>query len=632
MAIAPKEATRFTKQLHTEALDRLPFADRADFEDARRGFIGTLTDAAIQRDDGSPAWNLKSYEFLQADAPPPTVHPSLWRQAQLNMHHGLFEVTERIYQVRGLDLSNMDIIEGDTGLIVIDPLISAECAKAGLELYYQHRPRKPVLAVIYTHSHVDHFGGVKGIISEEDARSGKVQVIAPEGFLEHAVSENVMAGNAMLRRSSYMYGPLLERGERGQVDAGLGKNVSTGTVTLIAPNDTISETGQTRTIDGVELVFQMAPETEAPAEMLMYFPQFRALCVAEVATHNMHNLYTLRGAEVRSPYAWWKALDEAIELFGERSDVVFAQHHWPRWGSERVIEFLRGQRDLYKHLQDQTLRLLNQGHTMNEVAEQIELPEALAKQWDLRGYYGSARHNAKAVYQKYLGWYDSNPAHLNPLPPTEAAAKYVEYMGGADAVLARAQTSFDQGEYRWVAEVLNHVVFADPDNRQARELAADALEQLGYQSENATWRNEYLVGAFELRNGLPKLGSRPFSMDIVRSMTLDMFFDYLGVRLNGPKAQGVKLGVNFEFTDTQQQYAVTVENSTLIYQSGKKLADADAGVVLKRSTLDAIAARESTFQDEIAGGGITLEGKPLTLLQLFSLLDEFEPTFDIVTP
>ncbi len=429
-----------------------------------------------------------------------------------------------------------------------------------------------------------------------------------------------------------MYGPLLERGAKGQVDAGLGKAVSTGTVTLIPPNDTITETGETRLIDGVEMVFQMAPETEAPAEMLIYFPQFRALCVAEVATHNMHNLYTLRGAEVRSPHAWWKALDEAIELFGERSDVVFAQHHWPRWGQERVVEFLKGQRDVYKYLQDQTLRLMNQGYTMSEVAEMVELPESLARNWDVRGYYGSVRHNAKAVYQKYLGWYDSNPAHLNPLPPEEGAKKYVEYMGGADAVLARARESFDKGEYRWVAEVLNHVVFADPDNRQARELEADALEQLGYQTENATWRNEYLVGAYELRNGLPKTTGRPFSLDMLKAMTLDMFFDYLGVRLNGPKAKGVTLGVNFEFTDTGQKYAVTLQHSTLIYAAGKQLEEPDASVILKRTTFNAIAARESTFEKEIAAGAIKIQGKPLALLQLFSLLDNFEPTFNIVTP
>jgi linear primary-alkylsulfatase len=631
MEVAPKEATRFTKERHAAAIEKLPFDDRQDFADAERGLIGSR-DEAISNASGRPVWSLEPYKFLESDSAPATVHPSLWRQARLNMRHGLYRIADRIYQLRGMDLSNMDVIEGDTGLIVIDPLISAECAKAALELYFQHRPKKPVLAVIYTHSHVDHFGGVKGVISEEDARAGKVRVIAPEGFLEHAVSENVMAGNAMLRRASYMYGPLLARGERGQVDAGLGKNVSTGTVTLIPPNDTITKTGETRTIDGVEIVFQMAPETEAPSEMLMYFPQFRALCVAEVATHNLHNLYTLRGAEVRSPHAWWKALNEAIDLFGDKSDVVFAQHHWPRWGGDRVVEFLKGQRDVYKYLQDQSLRLMNQGYTMSEVAEMIELPASLARHWDVRGYYGSVNHNAKAVYQKYLGWYDSNPAHLNPLPPVEAAKKYVDFMGGADAVLARARESFDKGEYRWVAEVMNHVVFADPENRQARELEADALEQLGYQTENATWRNEYLVGAYELRNGLPKTGARPFSVDMVKAMTLDMFFDFMGVRLNGPKAAGVTLAINFNFTDTGEKYAVTLENSTLIYAAGKQLPKADAVVTLKRATLNAVAAQETTFPEQIAAGAIKIDGSPLKLMQLFSLLDTFAPTFNIVTP
>lgn len=630
--IGPKAATQFTKDRHAAMLKQFSFSDRDDFADAERGYIGSTPHATIKSASGRPVWSLEPYRFLDKDTVPPTVHPSLWRQAQLNMRHGLFKITDRLYQVRGMDLSNMDVIEGDTGLIVIDPLISVECAQAALALYFAHRPMKPVVAVIYTHSHVDHFGGVKGVVSEEDARAGKVKVIAPEGFLEHAVSENVLAGNAMTRRASYMYGALLARGEKGQVDAGLGKSVSTGTVTLIPPNESITRTGETRTIDGVEMVFQMAPETEAPAEMLIYFPQFRALCVAEDATHTLHNLYTLRGAEVRSSRAWWKALDEAIDRFGERTDVVFAQHHWPRWGRERVVTFLKRQRDVYKYLQDQSLRLMNQGYTMTEVAEMIELPAGLAGHWDVRGYYGSVNHNAKAVYQKYLGWYDSNPAHLHPLPPVEAARKYLEYMGGADAVLTRARESFEKGEYRWVAEVTNHVVFADPQNVAARELEADALEQLGYQIENATWRNEYLVGAYELRNGLPKTGGRPLSVDMVRAMTLDMFFDFMGVRLNGPKAAGVTLAINFDFTDTGQKYAVTLENSTLIYTADKQLANPDAAVALKRTTLDAVAVRETTFPKEIAGGAIKIQGNPLKLTQLFSLLDTFEPTFNIVTP
>ena len=492
-AQAQEDATAMTRQSNASVARQLPFQDSEDFEDARRGFVATLPDATIRSADGRVVWSLKGYEFL-TDEPPPTVNPSLWRVARLNLNHGLFKVAERIYQIRGFDISNMDIIEGGAGLIVIDPLVSAEVARAGLELYYQHRPRKPVVAVIYTHSHVDHYGGVKGVVSEDEVRSGKVTVLAPEGFLEEAVSENVFAGNAMGRRAIYMFGILLPKGERGQLDSGLGKTTSVGTVTLIPPTDLVKKTGETRTIDGVEMTFQMAPRTEAPAEFLIHFPQLRALCAAEDATHTLHNLYTLRGAQVRDAKSWWKTLNESVVLFGGKTDVVFAQHQWPTWGQKKVLDYLRKQRDLYKYIHDQSLRLMNHGYTMLEIAEMVKLPRSLDREWYNRGYYGSVNHDAKAVYQRYLGWYDSNPANLHSLPPEEAAKKYVEFMGGPAAVIARARESFNKGEYRWVAQVMNHVVFADPENRQARELQAAALEQLGYQAENPTWRNEYLIG------------------------------------------------------------------------------------------------------------------------------------------
>ena len=475
-----------------------------DFEDARRGFVATLPDVTIRSADGRVVWSLKDYEFEKTDEAPSTVNPSLWRVARLNLNNGLFKVTDRVYQIRGFDLSNMDIIEGDTGLIIIDPLISAEVARAGLELYYQHRPRKPVAAVIYTHSHIDHYGGVKGVVSEDDVKSGKVKVLAPEGFLEEAVSENVFAGNAMSRRAIYMYGVLLPKGERGQVDGGLGKTTSLGTITLIPPTDLIKKTGETRTIDGVEMTFQMAPSTEAPAEFLIHFPQFRALCAAEDATHTLHNLYTLRGAQVRDAKNWWKALNEAMVLFGDKTEVVFAQHHWPKWGQKEILD-----------VPEEATRPL-------QVYPRPDAPTDEPRLHDARGgrdgeaprgastgsgIIGTTTVRSTTTRRRSINDTSAGTTRTrrtsHPLPPEESAKKYVEFMGGPKAVIARARESFNKGEYRWVAQVMNHVVFADPKNREARELQAEALEQLGYQAENPTWRNEFLMGAFELRNGVP---------------------------------------------------------------------------------------------------------------------------------
>jgi alkyl sulfatase BDS1-like metallo-beta-lactamase superfamily hydrolase len=627
------DATAQTRDANASLAQQLPFQDTEDFEDARRGFVATLPDVTIRSADGRVVWSLKDYEFEKKNEAPPTVNPSLWRVARINLNNGLFKVTDRIYQVRGFDLSNMDIIEGDTGLIIIDPLVSSEVARAGLELYYQHRPKKPVSAVIYTHSHVDHYGGVKGVVSEDDVKSGKVKVLAPEGFLEEAVSENVFAGNAMSRRATYMYGVLLPKGERGQVDGGLGKTTSLGTITLIPPTDLIEKTGETRTIDGVEMTFQMAPRTEAPAEFLIHFPQFRALCAAEDATHTFHNLYTLRGAQVRDAKNWWKALNESMVLFGDKTEVVFAQHHWPKWGQKEILNYLKKQRDLYKYIHDQTLRLMNHGYTMLEVAEMLKLPGSLDREWYNRDYYGSVNHNAKAVYQRYLGWYDSNPANLYPLPPEESAKKYVEFMGGPQAVIARARESFNKGEYRWVAQVMNHVVFADPKNREGRELQAAALEQLGYQTENPTWRNEFLTGAFELRNGVPRaLATRVDSRDTLRAMTLEMLLDYLGIRLNGPKAEGKTISLNWYLTDTGEKYAVTLENAALTYTADKQLPDADATMTLTRETLNRILMGRTTPDKEIEMGKIQLQGNREKLAELLSLMDSFEPMFNIVTP
>ncbi len=552
-----KEPTSFTIEKNRAVLLELPFDDQQDFMDASHGFIGTDENLVIRASqDKWIVWDLHTYGFITGDQEDKSVNPSLWRQARLNMNHGLFRVAERIYQVRGYDLSNMDIIEGNSGLIIVDPLFSKETAHAALNLYFKYRPKKPVVAVIYTHSHADHYGGVKGVVKEADVKSKKVSIYAPKDFLEAAVSENIYAGNAMARRAQYQYGPLLPRGVKGQLDAGLGKNLSMGEVTLIPPTHEISQTGEKITIDGVEIIFQMAPDTEAPSEMILYFPQFKALCIAEDATHTIHNLYTLRGAKVRDAMAWWKTLNQSVELFGDNVEVLFGQHHWPIWGKAKIIDFLESQRDLYKYLNDQTLHLLNNGHTMNEVGRLLTLPKSLARKWFNRGYYGSVSHNAKAVYQRYLGWYDSNPSHLNPLLPTASSKKYVEYMGGADAVIEKASEDFNKGEYIWVAEAMNHVVFADPTNERARHLEADALEQLGYQQENATWRNEYLMGAYELRNGVKTVGPTTVSKDSVRAMPLDMYLDYLGICLNAKKAEDKTMAINLHISDTQQDYVL----------------------------------------------------------------------------
>jgi alkyl sulfatase BDS1-like metallo-beta-lactamase superfamily hydrolase len=629
----PKEATDVTRQANAVLLHQLPFDDRRDFDDARRGLIDEGS-ATIRDARGRVVWDLNQYAFLRDDRPPPdTVNPSLWRQAQLNLIHGLFKVTDRIYQVRGYDLSNISFVAGDTGYIVIDPLVSAESARAAVDLLFQHVGEKPIVAVIYSHSHVDHFGGVKGIVAEKDVRDGRVRIIAPAGFLEHAVSENVTAGNVMNRRATYMYGSLLPRSPHGHVDAGIGKTISHGRVTLLAPSELVSATGREMTVDGVKIVFQLTSGAEAQTEMNFYFPESKALCVADNCLHALHNLYALRGTEVRDGKAWSQFLNETLELFGDRTDVMFAGHTWPCWGREKLVDMIKKQRDAYKYIHDQTLRLANHGYTMAEIADLLKLPEPLAREWYNRGYYGTVSHNVKAVYQKYIGWFDGNPAHLDPLPPEEEAKKYVEFMGGSTAVLEKARAAYAKGEYRWVAQVVNHVVFAEPDNRAARELQADALEQLGYQAESASWRNFYLSGAGDLRNGATRAAApNSGNSDVAEALTAEMLLDYLAVHLNGPRAGGRRMKLNWDFTDTKEQYLLTLENSALTYLAGKQAADADATVVTARSTLIAIVLGDSNVVASLAGGGLVIRGDVHKLVELLSLLDEFDIWFNLVTP
>ena len=627
-----KDAEPASRAVNDTFLKTLPFNDRADFEDAKRGFIATLPDGIVAGLGGKPAFDTKQYDFLKSDQVPATVNPSLWRQAQLNAINGLFKVTERVYQVRGLDIANLTIIEGDSGLILIDPLLSNETAKAALDLYLQNRPAKPVAAVIYSHSHADHFGGAKGVITEDDAKQGKVKVIAPDGFMEHAVAENVIAGNAMSRRAQYQFGSALPVGDRAQIDTGLGKALARGSISLIPPNDVIKQSYETRNVDGVEIEFHLVPGSEAPSEMIMYFPQFKLLNMAEDATHNMHNLYTIRGAEIRDGRLWSRYISDAIARYGDKTDVVIAQHHWPIWDNARVVAFLKKQRDLYKFIHDQSVRLLNHGLTSTEIAEQLKLPPSLANDWAARGYYGTLSHNAKAVYQFYLGWYDANPADLNPLPRAEEAKKQVEYMGGAEATIKRAREDYKNGQYRWVASVMSKVVFAEPANKEARELGADALEQLGYQSEAATWRNAYLLGALELRGGVGPQPPALVNAELLKGISIDLAFDFLGVRLNAAKAEGKTIVINWTFTDLNETYVMNLENSALTHTPGKLSDNADASVTLTRAALDAITLKQRTFLGSVLTGDVSVSGNPLKLRELFGMLDEFSTGFEIVEP
>ncbi len=624
----PKDATSATLAAQAALLASLPAEDGVDFERARRGFIDTLPDARVETARGGVAWDLSPFDFQGGGAPAPdTVNPSLWRLAQLNLNHGLYRVTEGIYQVRGFDLSNITFVEGNEGFIVVDPLTSAEPAAAALALMRKHRGDKPVSAVIYTHSHVDHYGGVKGVLTDADIAAG-ARIIAPEGFLAEAVSENVLAGNAMGRRATYMYGALLHRGPRGHVDSGLGKAVSSGQVNLIAPTESISKTGTRLTLDGVEIVFQVTPGTEAPAEMNFFFPRHRALCMAENCTCQLHNLYTPRGAQVRDAKAWSFYIDEAIDLFADQSEVLFASHHWPRWGKADQVAFLEKQSDLYKFIHDQTLRLANHGLTPLEIAEQVKLPPSLADEWHTRSYYGTISHNTKAVYQRYLGWFDGNPANLHKHPPEAAARRYVDAIGGADAVLAKGRAAFDAGDYRWVAELVNHLVFADPDNMEARNLQADALEQLGYQAESGPWRDFYLTGAQELRLVRPKATTpRQGATGQLRTLPADQLLDSLSVRLNGDTIGRAQPAMLLTFTDADETFSLKVRNGVLHHRPAKP---SETAIRLSRNTLVDLVVGDRTLEAAVTDG--LIEGDAAPLGELLMQLDRFDFWFEIVLP
>jgi alkyl sulfatase BDS1-like metallo-beta-lactamase superfamily hydrolase len=624
-------ATQITARLNDQVLQQLPFADQQDFEDARRGLIASVEGLQIPGRDGRLAWDQASYEFITGEAPP-TVNPSLWRQAQLNNIHGLFKVTEGIYQLRGFDLANITIIEGETGWIIVDPLTTRETASKALSFAYEQLGRHPIEAIIFTHSHIDHFGGALGILSVGQIEAEAVRVIAPIGFMDESISENLLAGPTMIRRSEYMYGLPLPKTARGHVDTGLGKAPADGTVGILAPTDIIDHTGQELNIDGLPFVFQNVSGSEAPAELTFYLPQHKAYCGAELLSRNMHNLYTLRGAKVRDALAWSDFIIESGSLFPE-AEIYFASHHWPIWGRQRIADFMQVQADTYKYIHDQTLRLAYHGYTPGEIAEQLELPPSLRKTFSNRGYYGTLRHNSRAVYQGYFGWYDGNPANLNPLPPEQAGANYVAAMGGADNVMKVAQASYDRGDYRWVGQLLNHLVFAQPEHRDARALLARAYEQLGYQAESGPWRDVYLTGAFELRNGKAAVGRDiAAGRDMVRHSPRSNFFNVMAAQLNGPDAHGIEMIINFTFTDLDETHVLSLKNSVLRHRRGEPDPDANATLNITHELFLDLALGSASAKDLIFSDQLSIEGSKIDLARFFALQDKVAANFSIVTP
>lgn len=627
-----KIATDYTKRANLKAVQYPPFNDNQDFEDASKGFISSIPNCGIIKNaKGNIVWDLSKYNFVNTSKLlDGTVNPSLWRQAKLITKAGLFKVVDRIYQIRGADVSNMTIIEGKTGIIIVDTLLSNETANAALNLYFEHRPLKPIAAIIYTHSHIDHFGGTRGLMPEE--LLSKIRIIAPKGFAQAAFSENIMAGNVMGRRATYMYGNLLTPGLQSQIGCGLALATSSGKQSLILPTELISQTGQEKMIDGLKFIFLMAPNSEAPAEMLFFIPELKALCAAEDVNHTMHNLYTLRGAKMRDSKAWSHYINEAIEMFGSQVEILFCQHTWPVWGNARVIDFLEKQRDLYKYIHDQTLRLANQGYTMVEIAEMITLPKSLSQKWYNRGYYGSLNHNVKSVYNFYLGWFDANPATLHQLPPAQASKKYIDYMGGPGTVLKKAKIDYLKGEYRWVAQVLKDLVYAYPNNEIAKNLLADTFEQLAYQAENATWRNFYLTGAKELREGVQELPApNPLdNEDLINTMPVNLILDFLAIHLNCPKASNEQITLNLKLPDIKEQYVIQIKNGVLNYFKGKSKPTADFTILINRNNLSLLfsAGLENISQSN----KLQIIGNVKAFDKFLSLFDRFNFWFNIIQP
>ena len=629
-------ATTITAEANAEWYEKLDFSDRQEFANAERGWLNNAEGRIIDGEDNKSAWDLQSYGDLNRDAPD-TANPSLWRNTQLNAKAGLFEVCDGIYQVRGFDMANTTFIRTDHGWIVFDVLMCKENMKAAKELMEERFGPLDIKAVLYSHSHVDHFGGVEGVIDRAQVAddslsikaqlaSGKIPVLAPAGFLKHAISENVYAGIAMARRAQFQYGTVLNKGEKGALSVGIGMGQSTGTVSLIAPTYEIGEDVPKLTIDGIEIEFQLTPGTEAPAEMNAYFPKYRALWMAENCTGTLHNLYTLRGAEVRDANDWAKYIIEADQRFCDKTDVVFQSHNWPHWGEE-IHEYLLNTAAIYKFIHDQTLHYMNLGYTANEISAMLTLPEKLEKVWYTRPYYGTLAHNAKAVYQKYLGWYDANPVNLNPLPPCDTAKKLVEYLGSTELVLCKAKKDYAKGEYQWVAQITKELVFADPSNQKARNLCADALEQLGYQAESGAWRNAYLMGAAELRKGnLSGLARTANGLgSAMKEMTVDMLLDYIAILTDANAAQNDDVTLNLIVTDVNEKFYVTRKNGILLSYPGENRPDAQASVTCKRLQLLALMQGQQAGQVQVSGDATALK-------RLLAYASKFEKTFNVIEP
>ncbi len=627
-----KDATEFTIRENQKVLGELPFGDRTDFENAKRGFIAPLkNDGIVKNTKGRLVFDAVSYQFPLDKAAPPTVNPSLWRKAQINGISGLFKVADGLYQVRGQDISNLTIVEGVDGIVVIDPLISVETAKNALETYFEHRPKKEIKAVIYTHSHVDHYAGVKGVVTAEEVASGKVKIIAPAGFMDEAISENVLAGNAMIRRSGYSYAMEIPTGERGNLGTGLGPSPSVGSTTLIAPTDTITHDWQAMTIAGIEFEFMLAPGSEAPAEMHFYIPSMKALCTAENCVHTLHNFYTLRGAKTRDVSKWAGYLNQTLDRWGEEAEILYAPHNTPIWGNANLTKHIEDYRDALRYIHDQTLNLLNQGYKINDVGNMIELPASLAKNWATRGYYGSVSHNARAVYNFYLGYFDGNPANLNPYGPVEEGKRFVKTFGEAK-IMQAAQEAFNQGDYRWTAELLKHVINADPHNRNARLLQADAFEQMGYQAESSTWRGFYLVGAKELRgNGEVTIPTESFASDTLMAMTPEMLLDFLSTRIDPKKADDKEISVFFVFPGKDDTLALTLKNSVLNYRI-KRTGKPDAEITLDRESLCKILYGATELSALVKEGKAKIEGNADALEMILNTSTAPKPFFPVAAP
>jgi len=627
-----KMPSSYTVDAQNKHRRNLPFSDKRDFEEAKKGFIAAPEYKQIMAEAGHVAWDMGSYEFLLQGKDFDSIHPSLQRQAILNMAYGLYEVLpNKIYQVRGYDLANISFIKGDTGWIVFDPLTAKETAAAALKFINDKLGERPVVAVVYSHSHADHFGGVRGVVDEADVLSGKVPVIAPVGFMDHAVSENVYAGNAMNRRMFYQYGVLLPRSPFGHVDQSIGKNTAAGNLGLIPPSRIIENDIEQVTIDGVTMVFQNTPGTEAPAEMNTYFPHLKAFWAAENITGTVHNIYTLRGALIRDPLEWSKKINEALYLFGRDAEVMFASHSWPRWGNERIQEIMRVQRDIYANLNNDVLHLANQGVTINEVHNVYQPPKSLQQQWAARSYHGSVEHNSRAVINRYLGYWDANPATLIPLSPRDSAPLYVEMMGGSDKIIAKGKELFTQGKYRHAQEILNKLVFAEPENQVAKDLLADNFEQIGYQQESPSVRNSFLAAAYELRSGIPS-GASPKSSgpDMVRAMTTDLWLDFLGVRMDSKKADGMQFVINLVTPDNDEKYVVEMSNATLTNIQGFQAEKPDLTITINRSDLEAVMMGKTKFDDQISAGKAKLLGNREVYEQLKTVLVNFTPDFEIM--